>query len=105
VKLGVALCNEYTRRYGKIHACTHTLNWMKENAPRCNETYISPNAVYATFSIPEGCTPPPMAMPQEYIYPDLVESYRLYYNKDKRGLFSWKTRNVPKWIEQIERIE
>jgi len=49
-----------------------------------------------------GLTPFPMAMPMEYRSSNVVDSYRLYYNKDKRHLFNWKNRNTPYWVNLSE---
>jgi hypothetical protein len=75
--LGLELCYEYTRRYGKIHKCQQRLEWLMNNIPpMCNETI---QGYLSSTSIPEGCTPVPLAMPDEYKCPDLVQSYRAYY--------------------------
>lgn len=29
--------------------------------------------------------------------PDVVEAYRGYYNRDKRGIATWKRREIPDW--------
>lgn len=43
-------------------------------------------------------TPFAQAMPNEYKNKDIVKAYRDYYNGEKKHLFSWKNRQVPKWV-------
>ena len=106
VALGLELCKEYTRRYGKFHACEKMLHWFTENHPRCDEEYVSETAFYSQFSIPKWkgklCTPPPLAMPEYYHYPDLVESYRMYYNGDKARFAVWNKGkdSKPDWFHK-----
>ena len=97
-KMGLELCKEYTKRYGKTHACEKSFIWFQNNIPNCDEKYISPTAFYSMYSIPPGCTPPPLAMPEFFHYPDLIESYRLYYRADKSRFAKWKGQEAPKWF-------
>lgn len=79
------LSDEYTYRYGKIHASSRLFSIFEEN--KC--------------LIPEvGLTQFPICMDDQYkVGNDVIESYRNYYNKGKRHLFNWKNRNIPEWIE------
>lgn len=45
-----------------------------------------------------GLTVPALAMAEQYKQTDPVQSYRDYYNGEKRHLFSWTNREVPEWI-------
>ena len=62
----LALGDEYTKRYGKVHL----------SIEKCREALREP---------PEGMpwniehTPPPQCMPDEYKREDAIEAYRLYY--------------------------
>ena len=83
----VALCEEYTHRYGKIHkvqrdGLCYVLLW---NVPK---------------NIPHGpFTEPTPAMPDEVkIAGDSIASYRNYYNVSKTHLAKWKSRPVPEWL-------
>lgn len=38
VNYGLSLCKEYSWRYGKQHAVQRHLLWLKENAPKCEES-------------------------------------------------------------------
>jgi hypothetical protein len=74
----VALCNEYSYRYLKIHSTQNLLESFCQPFPR---------------SFPDfGLTPFATAMPEEYITDNSVESYRIYYlNKKIKGNF-WTRR-------------
>lgn len=83
-ELGLALCAEYTHRYGKIHATQKHLEWLSGNIPsELNEGVM---------------VPPPLAMPDEYKTDDPVESYRKYYNGDKSSFAKWTKREIPQWF-------
>jgi hypothetical protein len=76
------LCNEYTKRYGKIHACQKGIEIL------CDMDYL----------IPEGeLTNHAQAMPEEYKDSDAVIAYRNYYLNDKKDFAKWKMGNVPYW--------
>jgi hypothetical protein len=84
----IALCKEYTHRYGKIHKvendglCYTLLNNVPKNIRR------------------ELFTEPTPAMPEEYkVKSDSIKSYRNYYNGAKARMFNWKKREVPEWIK------
>jgi hypothetical protein len=79
-----ALLNEYTYRYGKIHACTK-LELVLAKKPN---------------NIPEaGFTQPTPAMPDELKVPgNSIASYRSYYKTSKTHLANWKNRPVPEWF-------
>ncbi len=48
--------------------------------PECNEKSLAaPDTMYPKTSIPENCTPPPLAMDDKYKCEDLVQSYRNFY--------------------------
>lgn len=87
--LTVALCKEYTYRYGKIHKCEQIgLLDLLKTPPK---------------NIPIGeFTPVTPAMDQQYVIPgDSVASYRNYYIKSKQHLADWSGkvngRPVPEW--------
>jgi len=82
---GFALCNEYTHRFKKTHACERVMLWLMENHEN-----ISLGAL--------GVTPFAQAMPVEYRNDNAVEAYRLYYKKDKSRFAKWiKGRSAPEW--------
>ena len=82
--LGIAICKEYTFRYGKKHKCEEVIEWCKNNPP----------------SLPNiGLTKQPLAMPDDCkILNNPILSYRNYYIKEKKHLHSWKNRTTPYWI-------
>lgn len=80
----VALMNEYTYRYGKVHKCESMSQWL---------VYPPKNIKIAEL------TPVTPAMPDEYKVPnDHVESYRNYYRTAKERMHKWTKREKPEWI-------
>lgn len=97
VSLASELCLEYHRRYGKIHACSMMVIWFKYNTPTCDETIQIKNQCKTNY--PKSCTPPPLAMPQEYHRKDLVKSYRAYYAGEKSSIAKWKFESdIPEFM-------
>ena len=88
----IALCDEYTYRYGKIHATDKLLRAALKNRP---------------FQINAGSfTPQPLAMkanPECMNYRDIVGSYRNFYQtKQHRFKMIWTSRPVPEWFQYKE---
>jgi hypothetical protein len=84
-QLFVSLLNEYTYRYGKVHATQRLVD----------DLYTPPT------HIPKGIgfTEPTPAMPDTYkVSGDSISSYKNYYLGDKQRMFSWKNRPTPNWI-------
>jgi len=78
---GMSLCEEYTRRYGKVHKSQRVIEW-------CAMTHIDlPNVSRTPFA---------QAMPPQYKNPCAVTAYRDYYLGEKSGFATWKTR-APSW--------
>jgi hypothetical protein len=97
--LAKELCIEYTQRYNRRHACEDMIDWFLLHHPNCNEeTKAKATTFYCTSNIPEGCTPPPLAMPHYYHEDDLVLSYRNYYIYDKEPIAQWKYCDTPGWF-------
>lgn len=84
VELGLFLCEEYTKRYNKIHKTQKILEWLKENEPDIKD---------------EEFYPPPQTMPEEYKKDDTINAYRTYYIKDKSRFAKWKTEK-PWWFKE-----
>jgi hypothetical protein len=78
-----SLMDEYTYRYGKVHACTKlemALARIPENMP------------WAPF------TEPTPAMPDDCkVIGNSIASYRNYYIMNKTHLAKWKNRPIPEW--------
>ena len=81
VEHALALCAEYTKRYGKIHKSQKHIEWCKSLAIRL-----------PSF----GLTPFAQAMPEQYKNPCVVKAYRAYYHGEKSHFATWKTE-PPKW--------
>ena len=84
-KLFIAVLNEYTHRYGRIHATARLVNVL----------YTPPT------HIPKGVgfTEPTPAMPDEYkVSGNSIRSYINYYVGAKKHLASWKKRQTPEWF-------
>ena len=87
----VALCQEYTRRYGKTHATETKLRWALSLAPEALEY--------------EGLTPPPAFMPDQFKVEDPgawpTESYRRYLSLGKSytvdAAKAWDKAGSPPW--------
>ena len=86
----VALCREYTFRYGRVHKV--------ESSGLMKVLYQVPT------NIPQGpFTEPTPAMPDDVKVPgSSIASYRNYYREYKQHLLSWKgklnSRPTPQWI-------
>jgi hypothetical protein len=79
------LLNEYTYRYGKIHACERLVTTL--GRPPKN------------IDMDREFTQPTPAMPEHYKVPgDSIQSYKNYYIGDKQRMFSWKNRETPCFI-------
>ena len=89
----VALCKEYTYRYGKIHKC--------ESSGLVNHLQITPKNINYNLNFTE----PTPAMPDTCKVPgDSLKSYRNYYIMEKSRMWSWKgkinSRTPPSWFKE-----
>jgi hypothetical protein len=83
-RMFIALMDEYTYRYGKIHACSKLIEPLSHR-PK--------NLQKGSF------TEPTPAMPDNYkVVGDSISSYKNYYLGDKTRMFSWKNRPTPSWV-------
>lgn len=88
-RLGLALCDEYTRRYGRVHKAHEYHRWLNRHIPPTFETSIEN---------PVGITPFAVCMPVECkIAGDVVASYRNYYNTKKTHMAKWAHGQTPAW--------
>jgi hypothetical protein len=79
------LLDEYTHRYGKLHACERLVTTL--GRPPKN------------IDMDKPFTEPTPAMPDHYkVAGDSIQSYKNYYLGDKTRMFSWKNRSTPSWI-------
>ena len=84
--LFIALCDEYTYRYGKQHASDRQLRVPLAKTPD--------NIPQVTWN------PPPQCMPEEYKMTSSVLAYRKYYIQDKGSFSTWKNRPQPYWFKE-----
>lgn len=81
---GLALCQEYTTRYGKIH----------KSEQYFHDEFVPPS------SIPDdSLTGFAQAMPDEYKDINPVYGYRKYYIGAKSDFAKWTNRDTPLWYE------
>ena len=80
----MALCEEYTRRYGKVHKSQKVIEWCKTLNLEFSNTILTPFA---------------QAMPVQYKNADPVQAYRAYYRGEKARFATWKT-STPKWWKE-----
>jgi hypothetical protein len=85
-ELGLALCAEFTFRYGGVHKTQAHLEWLAAHPP----------------ALPEhGITEIRLAMPPEYKRPNPVEAYRTFYRDNKlgvRGIVGYTRRPWPSFL-------
>lgn len=80
------LCNEYTYRYGKVHACQRLKDVL----------YAAPKNI----PVDKFFEPTP-AMPDECKIPgDSLASYHKYYVERKNHFARWTKREVPTWYKE-----
>ena len=90
---GLGLCEEYTKRYGKVHKSHEVHRWLNRVVPPTFEGHTEN---------PVGIMPFAVAMPDEYKVPgDPVESYRNYYNYSKSRFAKWKYTTQPNWFVNL----
>tara|TARA_R100001129_G_scaffold64127_1_gene43804 strand:+ start:4514 stop:4984 length:471 start_codon:yes stop_codon:yes gene_type:complete len=84
---GLAICAEYTKRFGKVHKCEAVI-------VDC----------YSQVSLlPEGGVhTPPQCMPDQYRCESLVDAYRAYYINEKAYFAKWeKGTSAPSWWPSV----
>ena len=84
---GLEICNEFEKRYGKVHATKAVLQWLEQNEPNLPDN---------------GFIAPPQCMDDIYKSENTVDSYRIFYIEEKIKKKNLKyDRNPdskPKWI-------
>ena len=78
---GLAMCEEYTQRYGRTHKSEAVIRWCRNLPIRFPAEQLTPFA---------------QAMPEQYKNECTVTAYRAYYHGEKAGFATWKAE-VPKW--------
>lgn len=90
-ELFVALCDEYTYRYGKVHETDRKLRELLKQPPK----NISDS----------GLTEWPQCMPDYCKTEDPIQAYRNYYIHEKKDFAVWTTRKTPTWFSGINNIK
>ena len=88
----VALCGEYTKRFGKTHACDLPIHSMIGLVPLFTNSYPSPKAALTPFA---------QAMPDEYRNDDAVKAYQAYYHSKQFAKWE-KGTPAPDWWRGVE---
>ncbi|MBD23982.1 MAG: hypothetical protein CMG46_03120 [Candidatus Marinimicrobia bacterium] len=88
-RLFVALSEEYTYRYSKIHAADAKLRNILKVPPK---------------NIPDNQSfmQPPQCMPEKYKCEDSVVAYQKFYIGEKAHFSKWKKRKIPVWYKILE---
>jgi hypothetical protein len=83
----VALCNEYTYRYGRVHLTEEKLKDLLQHLPN--------NIASADF------VEPPQAMPDDVKTSNAVDAYQNYYKVYKKDFAKWTDRETPSFMKNI----
>ena len=87
----VALCDEYTHRYDKVHMTDKKLREKLKGVPE--------------HIVGAGFCDPPQCMFEDVKCADTVEAYRNYYRVYKKNFARWTRRNVPDWFTATDQKE
>ena len=90
VEHGIALCAEYTKRYGKVHKCEAKI---KKALPFAD---LMPNKPYSRITL---------VMPAQFHTIDPVHSYRMFYAASKFKFATWKTEEPMWWKEYRQLVQ
>lgn len=88
---GLALCEAYTKEYGKVHKSQEVIEWARNNKPL---NFIRHNL-----------TPHVQCMPEKYmVFNNPVAAYRAFYLGEKADFAKWNKRNVPEWFKVVTEV-
>lgn len=99
--LFIALCDEYTLRYSKIHKCDFLFRTLLKTAPeKLPKGDLTLFAITTNEDINDKYkklieSEKSFERKQELV----VEAYREYYMTSKRSFCVWKCRDVPEWFD------
>ena len=79
---GMAMSEEYTKRYGRVHKSQSVIEWCAMKHIDLPDTSLTPFA---------------QAMPPQYKNTCAVTAYRAYYHGEKSGFATWKTQSPDWW--------
>ena len=97
-ELGRQLCEEYTYRYGKVHASQKVI----DNLPWPDHI---PDGKMTPFARAFNRSMQPDKLNRILNTVDTVTAYRLYYVLDKAHFCKWTGRPTPLWFEFPELLE
>lgn len=86
IEHGLALCAEYTVRYGKVHKSQQIIEHARDINILFDEQQLTPFA---------------QAMPPQYRNDCAVTAYRAYYLGEKARFATWKTQTPKWWRENV----
>jgi hypothetical protein len=81
----IALCDEYTYRYGKVHLTDTKLRRALAKVPE-------------NIDFTGVVTKMPQAMPDVYKTEDSVQAYKNYYIAEKKNQSRYTKRDTPAWL-------
>lgn len=95
---GLALCQEYTKRYKKTHFCEAGIKYMRDNAknlaPEFYKSSLGGMTPYAIAISPESnCRKLPF-----FDKLHAIDKYRAYYVLDKAPIVTYKFTKPPYWL-------
>ena len=85
-EFGLALCEEYTYRYGKIHKCQQS--GLVDELGSCPNNIRSGQFTEVTPAMPDNIK----------VTGNSLQSYRNYYIQYKKSFARWTNRETPSWI-------
>jgi len=88
--LSLALCREYTHRYGKVHKTQVQLEWLA--------THVPVNIPSGDVTVPPICTQSKGQFDADSGFENVIHAYRYAYINEKASLLKYKLRDIPEWI-------
>lgn len=110
-ELGLALCREYTYRYGRTHACEPGIRALLERGLKISTLdAFKKETITTVFKTKHGALRVPLCMPTDCIVyrksgiPSARKSHRRYFIREKLGMGvgAWKGRKTPAWIKKAQ---
>lgn len=101
--LGYFLCDEYTKRYKKVHK---SLNIIRQCEPgrQVNKLGMADPLTDRDFPL-DFLSKPPLVMPENcQIFADPIDCYKLYYASYKKDFATWKFGDTPEWFLEFSKI-
>ena len=103
------LCEEYTKRYAREHACEKRIRHLTQSIPAPEPCELNAARV-ARSGLPKGIEWFPLAMPEECFVRDntgelnAVESYKKYYTyKSKHMVMKWNKGKYKRRIQKVHK--